>query len=96
VAPASADVIAKLAHGLADDVLTCTALASEAPLVIAPAMNEKMYFKKVTQENIEKLKKHGVVIVDPIRGHLVCMDQGMGHLAENKTVVEAVKRCLSF
>lgn len=95
VAPASADVIAKLAHGLADDVLTCTALASEAPLVIAPAMNEKMYYKKVTQENIEKLKKHGVVVVDPIEGHLVCMDQGMGHLAENKTILEAVKCCLS-
>ena len=95
VAPASADVIAKLAHGLADDVLSCTVLASDAPLVIAPAMNEKMYFKKITQENIAALKKHGAVIVDPIRGHLVCMDQGMGHLAEIKTLVQAVKRRLS-
>ncbi len=95
VAPASADVIAKLAYGLADDVLTCTVLASEAPLIVAPAMNEKMYFKKVTQENIEKLKKHGATIVDPIQGHLVCMDQGMGHLAENKTIIDAVTRCLS-
>jgi phosphopantothenoylcysteine decarboxylase/phosphopantothenate--cysteine ligase len=95
VAPASADIIAKLAHGLADDVLTCTVLASEAPLVVAPAMNEKMYYKKVTQENIEKLKKHGVVMVDPIEGHLVCMDQGMGHLAENKAITDAVKLCLS-
>ena len=95
IAPASADILAKLAHGLADDVLSCTVLASEAPLVLAPAMNEKMYFKKITQENLEKLKKHGAVIVDPIRGHLVCMDQGMGHLAELKTLVQAVKRRLS-
>ena len=95
IAPASADIIAKIAHGLADDVLSCTVLASTAPLVIAPAMNEKMYYKKITQENIEKLKKHGAVIVDPIQGHLVCMDQGMGHLAENQSIVQAVKRCLS-
>ena len=95
VAPASADIIAKLAHGLADDVLSCSVLASEAPLLVAPAMNEKMYFKKVTQENIEKLKKHGAIIVDPIRGHLVCMDRGMGHLAENKSILQAVKLCLS-
>ena len=95
VAPASADILAKLAHGLADDVLSCAVLASDAPLVVAPAMNEKMYYKKVTQENIEKLKKYGAVVVEPIRGHLVCMDQGMGHLAENKSILEAVKRSLS-
>lgn len=94
VAPASADVIAKLAHGLADDVLCCTALASDAPLVVAPAMNEKMFYKKVTQENIEKLKKHGAVIVHPVRGHLVCMDQGMGHLAPDATIVKAVMNAL--
>ena len=91
VAPASADIIAKLAHGLADDVLSCAVLASDAPLVIAPAMNEKMFYKKITQENIEKLKKHGAVIVDPIKGHLVCMDQGMGHLAENSAILKAVR-----
>lgn len=95
VAPASADIIAKLAHGLADDVLSCTVLASEAPLLIAPAMNETMFFKKVTQENLEKLKKHGAEIIEPIRGHLVCMDQGMGHLAENASILQAVKRRLS-
>ena len=94
VAPASADIIAKLAHGLADDVLSCAVLASDAPLVVAPAMNEKMFYKKVTQENIEKLKKHGAAIVDPIRGHLVCMDQGMGHLAENKEILKAVQSAL--
>jgi phosphopantothenoylcysteine synthetase/decarboxylase len=96
VAPASADVIAKLAHGLADDVLCCSALATEAPLVVAPAMNEKMYTKKVTQENIEKLKKSGAVIVPPVRGHLVCMDMGMGHLAPEAAIVAAVQKALQL
>ncbi len=95
IAPASADVIAKLAHGLADDVLTCMVLASKAPVVIAPAMNENMFYNRITQENIEKLKKHGVTFVEPIRGHLVCMDQGMGHLAENGSILEAVKKKLA-
>lgn len=92
VAPASADVIAKIAHGLSDDVLTCAILASDAPLIVAPAMNEKMYLKKVTQENLEKLKAHGAVLVDPVEGHLVCMDKGMGHLADLAVIVKAVER----
>ena len=95
VAPASADVLAKLAHGLADDVLCCTVLASKAPLVLAPAMNENMYYKKVTQENLERLKKYGAKIVSPVKGHLVCMDQGMGHLAPNSAIVKAVTDALS-
>ncbi len=90
IAPASADIIARLAHGLADDVLSCTALATDAPIVIAPAMNEKMYFNKATQENIEKLKSRGVKFVNPIEGHLVCMDKGMGHLAQLGDIVKAV------
>ncbi len=95
VAPASADIIAKLAHGLADDVLSCTALASEAPLVIAPAMNEKMFMHPATQENIKILKERGAVIVQPVRGHLVCMDQGMGHLAQEAAIMKAVQLALS-
>jgi phosphopantothenoylcysteine synthetase/decarboxylase len=91
VAPASADIIAKLAHGLADDVLSCAALATEAPLVIAPAMNEKMWFHAATQANVKTLKERGAVIVEPIKGHLVCMDQGIGHLAENAAIVKAVE-----
>ena len=95
IAPASADILAKLAHGFAEDVLCCTVLASQAPLVIAPAMNEKMYFNRFTQENIERLKKHGAIFVPPIEGHLVCMDQGMGHLAENATIVKVVEKVLA-
>lgn len=95
IAPASADIIAKLAHGLADDVLACTVLASDAPLVIVPAMNEKMYASKFTQENVERLKKNGASVVPPIHGHLVCSDEGMGHLAENVSILKAVKSRLS-
>ena len=90
VAPASADIIAKLAHGFADDVLSCTVLASDAPLVIAPAMNDKMVKNKFTQENIKRLETHGATIVPPIHGHLVCSDEGVGHIAENKDILKAV------
>jgi phosphopantothenoylcysteine synthetase/decarboxylase len=94
IAPASADVIAKISHGLADDVLTCTVLASTAPLVIAPAMNEKMLANKFTQENLKRLTDNGVKIVQPIHGHLVCADQGMGHLAENASILKAVQQAI--
>ena len=94
IAPASADIIAKLAHGFADDVLACTVLASTAPLVICPAMNEKMYFNKITRANLEILKKNGAVVVPPIKGHLVCMDEGVGHIAEEATILKAVKTAL--
>jgi phosphopantothenoylcysteine synthetase/decarboxylase len=96
VSPATADIIAKLAHGFADDVLSCTALASVVPLVIVPAMNTKMYENKFTQENIKRLEANGATIVSPIRGHLVCSDEGMGHIAENKTILHAVRRCLKL
>ena len=95
IAPASADVIAKISHGLADDCLTCTVLASTAPLFIAPAMNEKMYENKFTQENIQRLKKNGAVFIDPVHGHLVCSDEGMGHIAPNESIVKAVQACLA-
>jgi len=95
VSPATADIMAKLAHGFVDDVLSCTVLASDAPLVIAPAMNEKMYQNKFTQENIKRLESCGATIVAPIRGHLVCSDIGIGHIAENKTTISTVKSILN-
>lgn len=94
VAPASADVLARLAHGLADDVLTCAALATEAPLVVVPAMNEKMYHHPATRENLETLKRRGATVVEPIHGHMVCSGVGMGHIAENASVVAAVREAL--
>ncbi len=94
VAPATADIIAKLAYGFADDILTSTVLASTAPLLVAPAMNEKMFFNARTQENLERLKKSGAIIIPPIKGHLVCSDEGIGHLAENANIVAAVEKAL--
>lgn len=94
ISPATADIIAKIAHGFADDVLTCTILASDAPVVIVPAMNTKMYENKITQENIKKLEGRGMRFVPPIHGHLVCSDQGMGHIAENASVLKVVDAIL--
>lgn len=90
VAPASADVMAKLAHGLADDLVTSTVLASRAPLWIAPAMNDNMWAHPATQENLETLKRHGARIIGPVMGHLVCHREGMGHVAPVEAIVSAV------
>ncbi len=95
IAPATADIIAKLANGFAGDVITCTVLATEAPVVIVPAMNEKMYAHPATQENITRLKNRGVVFVPPVEGHLVCSDHGMGHIADNAAILKAVRENLA-
>lgn len=81
VAPATANIIAKIAHGLADDMLTTTILAARCPKIIAPAMNTAMYENVLTQQNIEKLKELGYVIVEPSEGILACKDVGKGKLA---------------
>ena len=94
IAPASADILAKIAHGFADDVLACTVLASTSPLIFCPAMNEKMYFNKTTQANLEILKKNGAIEVPPVKGHLVCMDEGVGHIADNAAILKAVRGAL--
>lgn len=94
IAPCTANVIAKLAHGIADDLLTCTALASRAPLVIAPAMNEKMWDHPATQANVELLRSRGVVFVDVGSGDLACGYQGKGRLASLDDIVAAVESCL--
>ena len=95
IAPATADIIAKLSYGFADDVLSCTVLAAECPVVVVPAMNDKMYANPATQENIERLKKRGIIFVPPIEGHLVCSDQGMGHIADNAAIRKAIHHTLS-
>ena len=94
IAPATADIIAKIAYGFADDVLSGTVLATTAPVVIVPAMNEKMYANPATQENITRLKKRGMVFVPPVEGHLVCSDHGMGHIADNAVIFSAIKKLL--
>ena len=82
VAPATANVIAKLAHGLADDMLTTTILASKAPKLIAPAMNTAMYENPITQDNLQILKKYGMKVITPASGYLACGDTGEGKMPE--------------
>lgn len=82
VAPATANVIAKLAHGIADDMLTTTALACEAPMYLVPAMNTHMYEKQVTQDNLAICEKYGMHIVTPASGRLACGTSGVGKMPE--------------
>lgn len=94
VAPATADVIAKFAHGEANDFLTTLFLATTAPVVIAPAMNVNMWENAATQANIETLKARGVTVVEPDSGYLACGMVGAGRLAANETIVTAVLKVL--
>lgn len=90
IAPATANVIAKIAHGLADDLLSTLILTTRAPLLIAPAMNDEMYANAMVQENCAKLKKHGVKFIEPVKGKLACGVVGVGHLADVEEIVKAV------
>jgi len=90
VAPATANTIGKLAAGIADDLLTCTAITTKAPILIAPAMNEDMYTNKIVQENCRKLKSLGMKFVEPVKGKLACGVFGEGHLADVEDIVKAV------
>jgi phosphopantothenoylcysteine decarboxylase / phosphopantothenate---cysteine ligase len=92
IAPATANIIGKIAHGIADDLLTCTVMATKAKVLIAPAMNVVMYQNAIVQENIRKLQKHGVQLIPPIKGKLACGTIGEGHLAEVDDIVNAVIR----
>ena len=94
IAPCTANVMAKLAHGLADDALSATALACQAPLVVAPAMNEKMWNHSATRENLRLLKSRGAVVVNVEQGELACDCEGRGRLAALDTIVAAVARRL--
>jgi phosphopantothenoylcysteine synthetase/decarboxylase len=94
IAPATANLVAKLACGIADDALTSIALATRAPLVIAPAMNGKMWHHPATQENVERLKSRGALFIGPAEGLLACGYEGTGRLWEVAGIVEAVKKLL--
>lgn len=96
LAPATANIIAKLAHGLADDMLTTTILASKAPKIIAPAMNTGMYENPVTQNNLKLLKKYGMQIAAPSSGRLACGDTGTGKMLEPETLYEYILHCAAF
>ena len=90
IAPATANIIAKTAAGIADDMLTTTLLATKAPIIMAPAMNTNMYENPVTQKNIAELKSRGVQIIEPASGHLACGVEGKGRLPEPAEIVRFV------
>jgi len=92
IAPASANTIARLAHGQADDLLTTTVLASDAPLYLAPAMNSLMWRHLATQANIELLTSRGVKILGPAEGDQACGEQGMGRMLEAKQIAEHMQQ----
>lgn len=94
VAPATADIIAKFARGIADDFLTTLYLASTAPVVVAPAMNVNMWNHEATQENVKALRARGVHVVDPGEGYLACGMTGAGRLAGQEAIVAGVREAL--
>ena len=96
VAPATANVCAKLAHGIADDMLTTTALACTCPKLIAPAMNTRMYENPVTQENLKTLTRFGWEVITPASGHLACGDTGAGKLPEPETLLAHIIHTLAY
>ena len=95
VAPASANIIGKLANGIADDMLTTTALACTCQKIIAPAMNTNMYLNPIVQDNMKRLQNYGFEMVEAARGHLACGDSGIGKLPEEKLLVEHIVRSIA-
>ena len=96
IAPATANVIAKLACGIADDMLTTTVLACDCPKIVVPAMNTRMYENPVTQDNLEKLRKYGVTVVEPAAGRLACGDVGKGKMPEPDVLFQYVLMACAF
>jgi phosphopantothenoylcysteine decarboxylase / phosphopantothenate---cysteine ligase len=96
IAPATANVLAKLARGIADDFLTTLYLATTAPVIVAPAMNVNMWEHAATQENIEMLRARGVHVVSPDEGYLACGMVGSGRLAGTEAIVEKVREVLGL
>ncbi len=90
IAPATANVIAKVAHGLADDMLTTTFLACRSPKYIVPAMNTQMYENPITQDNLNICRKYGMHVIEPASGYLACGDTGAGKMPEPETLFEYI------
>ncbi|MBA7634499.1 Coenzyme A biosynthesis bifunctional protein CoaBC [subsurface metagenome] len=94
IAPATANTIAKLAYGIADNILGGVVLATQAPVIVAPAMNDNMFQNPVTQENLARLKARGFIIIDPARGRLASGKTGRGRLAEIETIIDTIERAI--
>ncbi len=96
IAPASANIIAKLAHGLADDMLSTTALACKCPILVSPAMNSNMYVNPIVQENIQILNKYGFTVIIPDVGVLACEDVGIGKMPDEHVLMDHIMREIAF
>lgn len=94
IIPATANILGKIANGIADDLLTSTVIASTTPVLICPAMNDKMFLNKIVQDNLNKLKSYDYIILDPIEGSLACNSTGIGKLPDTKTIVEKIQNIL--
>lgn len=94
VAPATADILAKVAHGLCDDLLTTVICATQATVLFAPAMNVHMWENPITQENVDKLRKHGCLFVEPDSGFLACGYTGKGRLPDADLLVAEAEKAL--
>jgi len=91
IAPATANIISKIAYGIADDLLTCIALATRAKIVLAPSMNVNMYMNNIIQDNCKRLVDYGIKIVEPKEGVLACGDTGKGRLADIDEIIDVVE-----
>jgi len=96
IAPASANIIAKLAHGLADDMLSTTALACTCPIIVSPAMNSKMYMNPIVQNNMEILRNYGFKVIIPEVGLLACEDVGIGKMPDEQVLLDYIIREIAY
>ena len=96
IAPATANVIAKLAHGIADDMLTTTVLACQCPKIVFPAMNTRMYEAAVTQDNMETLRRYGYLVAETAEGRLACGDVGAGKLPEPDMILDYARQAIEY
>ena len=95
IVPATANIIGKVANGIADDMLSTTIMATTSKVVFAPAMNNEMYNNKIVQNNIKKLKKYGYEFINPIEGNLACGYKAIGKLAKKQTIIEFINKALN-
>ncbi len=94
IAPATANIIGKIASGICDDTLTCAVCAASCPTVFAPAMNDKMYNNPIVRDKMDYLAEKGYYFIEPVEGALACGSVGMGHLAPPEKIVEEVEKIL--
>ena len=94
VCPATLNLLGKLAHGICDDLLLCILFASQAPVLLVPAMNARMFHHPVNQENIARLKRLGYEFIGPIQGEMACGEEGIGHIADTEAILSAIRKKL--